>query len=906
MGRLSSDTQWHNVDPDTTARLLQVDVSAGLDATEAQRRLQQYGPNLLPAAPPAPLWMRFLRQFNNLLIYVLLAAAVLAGFLREWVDMGVILAVVLANATIGFIQEGRAEKALNAIRGMLSTRAVVLRNGQRLELAAEELVPGDLVLLEAGDKVPADLRLLRARNLQVQEAALTGESVPVEKRENMVAADAVLGDRFSMAYSGTLVTQGQGTGMVVASGADTELGRINRMLSEVGEITTPLLRQMSQFARYITLVIVGLAALVFVLGLYQGHDARFLFMAVVSLVVAAIPEGLPTILTVALAIGVTRMAQRHAIIRRLPAVETLGAVTVICSDKTGTLTRNEMTVAVVALAQGDVTVEGAGYAPVGDFRWQGQVNAPEKVDDLTLLCRAGALCNDAVLLHDQDQWRVEGDPMEGALLTLSHKAQQDREQLRGEWPRVDEIPFDSRHKYMATLHHDHQGNGYILVKGAPERVVEMCSAVYCQGQPQPLDKAAWQQRIDAIAAQGQRVLGIAIRVLPNQPAAVNESDLQQDLWLLGLVGLIDPPREEAVRAIEACHGAGVRVKMITGDHAATARAIGAQLQLDNTREAITGAELDTLDDATLAQRVRDVDVFARTTPEHKLRLVQALQAQGEVVAMTGDGVNDAPALKRADVGVAMGKGGTEAAKEASEMVLTDDNFATIVNAVHEGRTVYDNLKKAIMFLLPINGGESLAIILALLLALNLPILPLQILWVNMVSSIGLALALAFEPSERNVMRRPPRPAQEAMLSRFLVWRVAFVSVLFTAGIFGIFEWALYSGLSEEYARTLSVNTLVAMEIWYLFSVRYLHGPSLSLEGVKGTGPVLLAIGAVLLLQVGFTYLPFMHGIFQTAPVALEHGLLCVFVAIAVFLVLELEKWIVRIVNRRRPALSTAG
>lgn len=896
MGRFSEQNHWHSVDEQTTVQTLETEATQGLSAQEAQARLTRFGSNELPAKPPTPLWRRFLRQFNNLLIYVLLSAAVLAGFLQEWIDMGVILAVVFANGFIGFIQEGRAERALNAIRGMLSARAVVMRAGQRLEVPAGELVPGDLVLLEAGDKVPADLRLLRARNLQVQEAALTGESVPVEKRSQAVNSDAALGDRFCMAYSGTLITQGQGNGVVVATGADTELGRINRLLEDVTELTTPLLRQMSDFARVLTIVIVSLALLVFGFGLLQGHDARYLFMAVVSLVVAAIPEGLPTILTVALAIGVTRMARRHAIIRRLPAVETLGAVTVICSDKTGTLTRNEMTVAVVALPEGNIAVEGAGYAPTGDFRLGDSIVQPDHIHALELLCRIGALCNDAALIHDKDQWRVEGDPMEGALLTLSRKADQDRAELLKEWPRVDEIPFDSRHKYMATLHHDHTGKSFILVKGAPERIVEMCSSVYHAGTPVTLDKPQWKSRIDAIAAQGQRVLGIAIRQLPDQPAAVNLDDLKHDVQLVGLVGLIDPPREEAVRAIEACHGAGVRVKMITGDHGATARAIGAQLKLDNTNDAITGAELDTLDDETLARRVHEVDVFARTTPEHKLRLVQALQRQGEVVAMTGDGVNDAPALKRADVGVAMGKGGTEAAKEASAMVLTDDNFATIVNAVHEGRTVYDNLKKAIVFLLPINGGESLAIVLALLLALNLPILPLQILWVNMVSSIGLALALAFEPSEKNVMQRPPRPVKEPMLSGFLVWRVVLVSMLFTAGIFGVFEWALYQGQTQEYARTMAVNTLVAMEVWYLFSVRYLGGPSLSLQGIKGTGPVLIAVGLVFTLQMGFTYLPFMHALFASEPLTLLHGFICAMVGVVVFSLLEVEKWLVRLLR----------
>lgn len=869
----------------------------GLPLTAVRERQQKYGANELALRTVTPVWKRFARQFNNLLIYVLLVAAVLAGVLAEWLDMAVILAVVVVNAVIGFIQEGRAERALSAIQSMLTAYAVVVRDGKKQQIPAKELVPGDLILLEAGDKVPADVRLINTRNLHVQEAALTGESVPVEKQTHALPANTVLAERSCMAYSGTLVTQGQARAMVVAIGSETELGRINKLLNRVTTLTTPLLEQMSQFARYLTIVVLVIGFAVFVLGLLRGNDPSYLFMAVVSLIVAAIPEGLPTILTVALAIGVTRMAARKSIIRRLPAVETLGAVSTICSDKTGTLTRNEMMVSDVHTPHGRWQVTGSGYSLEGDIT-QNDLPA-EHVGDartaLTALVRAGALCNDAHLGHNGSR-EIAGDPMEAALLVLAHKALPTPSQLAQDYPRLDSIPFDSRHKYMATLHRISQpdakstGKRLIVIKGAPERIVAMSELSASEREEQ-------KQHIARIAAAGQRVLGFACKWLDVEADELHEDMLQEQVEFLGFCGLIDPPRPEAQAAIAVCKQAGIQVKMITGDHAATAQAIGRDLGLKHTDRVLEGHDIETLSDDDVRAHVLTVDIFARTTPEHKLRLVSALQAHGQVVAMTGDGVNDAPALKRADVGIAMGKGGTEAAREAAEMVLTDDNFATIVDAVKEGRNVYDNLKKAMGFLLPVNGGESLAIILALLFALTLPILPLQILWVNMVSSIALALALAFEPAERDVMQRPPRQKEEALISRFLLWRIGLVSVLFTVGIFAVFQWALAAGYSENYARTFAVNTLVAMEVWYLFSVRYLRRGSLFMDGLKGTRAVLVAVCLVFFLQVAFTYLTVLQQLFQTESLQLAHGFATVGIGIAVFLVLELEKLL-----RRRVAI----
>ncbi|MBD3620017.1 MAG: cation-transporting P-type ATPase [Chromatiales bacterium] len=880
---------WHHLDPHAVLDKLGSSAQ-GLSQAEAQHRLATYGPNRLPAGRRRGPLARLAAQFNNLLIQVLIVAAVVTALLDHWVDTWVILGVVVVNAIIGFAQEGKAEKSLEAIRHMLSPRASVTRDGQRRTVAAEELVPGDVVLLEPGDKVPADLRLLRARNLRIQEAVLTGESVAVEKSADAVAVDADLGNRRGMAYSGTLVTGGQGLGVVVASGADTEIGRISDLLARVEDITTPLLEQMAGFARLLAIVIIGIAALVFAYGyLLQGRDATEMFMTVVGLAVAAIPEGLPAILTVTLAIGVQRMAGRNAIIRRLPAVETLGAVSIICSDKTGTLTRNEMTVRTVITADETYTVSGAGYDPHGGFAIDGGEIDPQLHPGLREILRAAALCNDASLSRKDDAWQVDGDPMEGALLIGAMKTGLELAIEAEHLPRIDAIPFETEHRFMATLHHDHEGNGYIFIKGAPERILDMCDR-QCSN---PLDRAYWEHHIETIAAEGQRVLGIAMRRVTAEHRELHFHDLDQDITLLGLLGLIDPPREEAIAAVRDCQAAGIRVKMITGDHALTARGIARQLRLQNDDDVVTGHELEGMDDDELARIVPHVDVFARTTPEHKLRLVTALQAAGKVVAMTGDGVNDAPALKRADVGVAMGRGGTEVAKESAEMVLADDNFASIAQAVREGRTVYDNLKKAILFLLPVNGGESLAILLAVLAGLTLPITPLQILWVNMVSSVGLAMALAFEPPSPRVMQRPPRPRDEPMLSAFLLWRICLVSLLFVAGVFGIFAWSQYHGATLEEARTYAVNTLVVMEIFYLFSIRYLDSSSIGWRQVRGTRAVLIAVGIVVALQLLFTYAPFMETFFDTRPVDFIHGVEIIAIGVTLFALLELEKWVRR-------------
>jgi magnesium-transporting ATPase (P-type) len=890
----TTSQQFHALDADLAVQQMKTQAT-GLDPLEAQRRLQQYGPNRLPEGGQRSAFKRFILQFHNLLIYVLIAAGTLAAAIGHITDALVIVAVVLVNATIGFVQEGRANSAMNAIRAMVDPQASVLRGGKRLTIPADAVVPGDIVLLEAGDRIAADLRLIKASSLKADEAILTGESVPVDKQVAPVAADVPLGDRFSMAFSGSFIAAGQGEGVVIATGAQTQLGQISTMIGNVEQLATPLIRQMNHFARQVTMVILGISALVLGFAWWsESYSIGDAFMAVVGLVVAAIPEGLPAVMTITLAVGVQRMARRKAIIRRLPAVETLGAVSVICSDKTGTLTRNEMTVAQLVTGDRAVSVDGTGYAPLGGFASETGISLDPAADPvLETLTLAGLLCNDAALRQVDDRWIVDGDPMEGALLSVAVKAGHNDAVAHAEFARIAEIPFDSRHRYMATLNARTGHAPQLFVKGAPEAIIAMCSDVATAAGPQPIDAAHWLAQVDVLAEVGQRVIAIAQRAMPTGSSAISSDDVHGGLTMLGLVGLIDPPRPEAIAAIAECHAAGIRVKMITGDHAVTARAIAIAVGLGDDPRTLTGADLDALDDAAFEAEARAAVVFARASPEQKLRLVEALQRDGSVIAMTGDGVNDAPALKRADVGVAMGQKGTEAAKDASEMVLADDNFASIVAAVREGRTVYDNLTKVISWTLPTNGGEALTLLVAIMLGLTLPITPVQILWINLVTAVALGLALAFEPPEAGAMLRPPRRSGQALLSGRLLWRIVFVSLLMVAGTFGVYSHATAKGLSVETARTIAVNTIVVMEIFYLFSVRYVHGASLTWQGVLGTPAVLIAVATVTTAQFLFTYLPVMHTIFASRPVALIDGVLIIGVGVALLMIVEAEKWIAR-------------
>jgi len=890
---------WHALSADEA--LTRLDCRAeGLGSADAVRRLQQYGPNALPEAPRPGLLQRFAAQLQSLFIYVLLGSAALAALLGEYVDAGVIVGVVVLNAIVGVIQEGRAEQALAAIRNMVTANATVLRDGQRKSIAAADLVPGDIVMLAPGDQVPADLRLTAARSLAIDEAVLTGESVPVAKSLAAVAEPRPLAERTSMAYAGTIATAGNGSGVVVATGRATELGRIGDLVRDVTVLQTPLTRQMNDFARQLTFAILAISAVVFLFAVFvRGYPLSEAFMAMVGMAVAAIPEGLPAVMTIALAIGVERMARRNAIIRRLPAVETLGAVSTICSDKTGTLTRNEMTVTDVVIAGSGsavVVVGGAGYGTEGSLAGAtGDALDAATLTRLDRLATAALLCSDATLVEADGRTTVAGDPMEGALVALAAKAGLERGALAAELPRIDVIPFDATHRTMVTLHATVDANAGTIayMKGAPEAVLERCALELAADGTVAIAPDHWHAAVADLAGRGRRVLAIAERRFDDGRRDITLGDVEHGLTMLGLVGLIDPPRPEVITAIAECRSAGIAVKMITGDHAVTASAIAAELGLDHADKPVTGDSIDDLDRQALERLVATTGVFARTTPEHKLRLVAALQADGDVVAMTGDGVNDAPALKRADVGVAMGLKGTDAAKGAAAIVLADDNFASIVAAVREGRTVRDNLTKVIAWTLPTSVGEMLVIAAAILLGLTLPVTPVQILWINMITAVGLGLVLAFEPSEPAIMQRPPRSSSAPILSPFLVWRTGFVAVLFAAIAFAMFAWARGRGLSIEESRTIVVNTIVVLEIFYLFAIRYLGGPSITLRGLVGTPSVLIGVGSVTLAQFAFTYWPPMQTLFHSAPVSLTDGLAIVGCGVLLLGILEIEKFVVR-------------
>lgn len=882
-------TQWHACDSEQINQILETSPQ-GLTSEQVSERQQEYGPNRLPDPPRRSRLMRLLAQFNNVLIYVLVLAALVTAALGHHVDSGVIVAVVLINALVGFFQEGKAEKAIDAVRNMLSQQAVVTRNGHRQQVSAEELVPGDIVFIQTGDRVPADLHLHKIKELSIDEALLTGESIPVSKQTEPVAAEADLGDRTNLAFSGTLVSVGQGTGTVIATGADTEIGRISTLLAEVTTLATPLTRQLDSFARWLTGSILLIATATMMFGYWvREYALGDMFLAAVGLAVAAIPEGLPAIITIALAIGVQRMAKRHAIIRRLPAVETLGSVSVICSDKTGTLTRNEMTVTTVVMARCNADISGVGYNPHGTFTCHHQdLNLHNQIE-LQQLCRASVLCNEAQLIQKEGEWLIEGDPTEGALLVLGAKSGIVLRELQQQMPRDDLIPFESEHRFMATLHHDHEGNGVVYVKGAIEAILPRCHWQLEGENTTPLDEAFWISQQEQIASQGKRTLALAMRHIPDEHRTLHFDDINSSLILLGVVGIIDPPRDEAIEAVKKCHRAGINVKMITGDHVITATAIAMQMGITQSPRALTGHQIELMTDSQLDDAVEDIDVFARASPEHKLRIVECLQTRQHVVAMTGDGVNDAPSLKRADVGTAMGVKGTEAAKEASEMVLADDNFASITYAIEEGRTVFDNITKSILFILPTNGGEALTVLAAIALGTMLPVTPAQILWVNMITAVTLALALTFEPTEPGVMQRPPRNTRRAILSPFMIWRIVFVSLLMVSGTFGLFLWESSNGTQIDTARTIAVNALVVLEVFYLLNSRFLTRSVLNRDGILGNRYALYAIALVMLFQLLFTYLPLMQLFFHTTPINAAAWGKILLVGLLFFLAVELEK-----------------
>ncbi len=859
---------------------------AGLSSTDAQQRLDANGPNVLPQKADKSLLMRFLAHFKDVLIYILLAAAVITAVMGHWVDTFVILGVAVINALIGFIQESNAEKSLKSIQNMMSSDAMVLRDGQQITVATQHLVVGDVVMLRPGDKIPADLRLFEVHNLRVEEAILTGESTVVSKNTVALESEKGLGDRLNLAYSGTTVSSGTALGVVIATGGDTELGHINAMISAIEEAKTPLLVQIDKLGKAIFGIIMLMMAALFVFGyLLRDIAVTELLLSVISLAVAAVPEGLPAIISIILSLGVQSMARNHAIIRKLPTVETLGAMTVICSDKTGTLTMNEMTVKAVVLANSQWRISGNSYEPKGEFT----LEAGQQSDALMQgFLQVVDICNESQLRQDANgNWGIVGGPTEGALKVLAAKAgiHSDKVQI------LSKLPFDSAYKYMAVSCLI-DGKPCLLMTGAPDVLLSLCQQQQGATDAEVIDREYWEAAITTYASEGLRTVAAAWRWLPEAQHHIDHEDLRNGMKMLGLACMMDPPRPEAITAIRDCQQAGIRVKMITGDHPETAMAIGQMLGIGNSDSAITGYQLEHMDDAELGVAAREYDIFARTSPEHKLRLVKALESSGEIVGMTGDGVNDAPALKQANVGIAMGIKGTEVTKEAADMILADDNFATIAAAVKEGRRVYDNLKKTILFIMPTNLAQGLLIIIAILMGNLLPLTPVQILWMNMATSATLSFGLAFEPAERNIMRRPPRNARSPVMDAYAIWRVIFVGLLISISAFVLEAWLQPRGYTPEFIRTVLLQMLVTAQWVYMLNCRNSNGFSLDAGLLKNRGIWLVTV-VLIALQAMIIYVPLMNTLFGTAPLPFKYWLISLAVSAGIFVLVEIEKRLTR-------------
>ncbi|EMM5418053.1 cation-transporting P-type ATPase [Citrobacter amalonaticus] len=869
---------------------------SGLTHNEASARLARDGLNALPEKAGKPAWLRFLAHFHDVLIYVLIAAAALTAVMGHWVDTAVILGVAVINALIGHIQENNAEKSLKSIRNMLSASAVVIRNGQHETVATTDLVVGDIVVLRAGDRIPADLRVMEAHNLRVEEAILTGESTVVDKTVEALAGELPLGDRKNLLFSGTTISAGAGLGVVIATGEATELGHINQMMTEIEKHRTPLLVQMDKLGKAIFSLILAMMVGLFIFSLLlRDMPMGELLLSLISLAVAAVPEGLPAIISIILSLGVQTMARKRAIIRKLPTVETLGAMSVICSDKTGTLTMNEMTVKAIITADKNYRVQGNSYEPTGEIHVE-ENDALAEIAPGSLLesyLRTIDLCNDSQLIRDeQGHWGITGGPTEGALKVLAAKAMLPavESELRSK------IPFDSQYKYMAT-HYRIGNDERVLVTGAPDVLFKLCRLQQTANGTEAFTQPHWEAEIARYAKEGLRMVAAAWKPAHADANALTHDCLNEGLIFLGIAGMMDPPRPEAIAAIGACQQAGIRVKMITGDHPQTAMSIGGMLGIHNSTHAVTGYELEQMDEAELAEAAVTYDIFARTSPEHKLRLVKALQDKGEIVGMTGDGVNDAPALKQADVGIAMGIKGTEVTKEAADMVLTDDNFATIASAVQEGRRVYDNLKKTILFIMPTNLAQGLLIIVALLAGNLIPLTPVLILWMNMATSATLSFGLAFEAGERNIMRRPPRQSNENVMDGFAIWRVGFVGTLIAACAFMLEAWLQPRGHSPEFIRTVLLQTLVTAQWVYMLNCRVSDGFSLG-RGLLMNKGIWLVSGILLLLQLAIIYVPFLQMLFGTEALPLRYWGITFAIGIALFFIVEIEKPLTRKFRRK--------
>lgn len=887
-----SENQWFDLDQKEVLSNLNSDKEKGLSNSQVNTLQDEWGKNELPEAKRDPKWLKFLKQFNDMLIYVLLVAAVLTVVLGHYADTVVILIVVLINASIGYFQENKAEKALDGIKKMLSLESTVIRNGHQTEIASSELVPGDIVLLTPGDKIPADLRLFRSDRLNIEESPLTGESTSVEKSVDTLSGDTVLGDRFNMAFSGTAVVSGSGRGVVVATGANTEIGKINQSISTVEEKETPLLKQTDHFGKILSIVIVAVALLLFLnAALFYDYPLGELMLYAISLIVSAIPEGLPAILSIILSLGMQVMARNNAIMRNLPSVETLGAVTIIASDKTGTLTKNEMTVQSIELKDRHLEVTGTGYAPEGIIMENNSEVDVSDDNELISFLTGALTINDAVLHNNNGNgWEISGEPTEGCLVTLANKANKEIERL----PILSKIPFDSDYKYMAGLV-EQNDRKMIYVKGAPDRLMDMAGMT--EGSD---ERKLWEDKMLARSNKGERVIGVAYKTVDNTQSTIEHEDVSEGLKLVGLAGILDPPREEAVEAIKISRKAGIRIKMITGDHKATALAIAKQMGITDNDKVLEGRELDAMSASELKDAAINVDVFARTSPENKLQLVTAMQDNDEVVAMTGDGVNDAPALKRADIGVAMGIKGTEVAKEAAKMVLVDDNFKTIVNAVEEGRRIYDNLKKTILFILPTNGAEAFLIVTALLFGMNVPLTPIQVLYINMVTAVTVSFALAFEKLEPGSMQRPPREPNAKLLSPYYIFRILLVSFIVGSAIMAMNMTLL--GNPGEYSQaqvtTITLHSIVIMQAFHLFNVRNELRFAFNEDFFSNKIAFMLA-GVLIVMQISVTYIPFLREVFGLYPIELQYWIYPLIIGVGTFIFIEIEKTITRNVIKRR-------
>jgi cation-transporting ATPase F len=889
-------TIWHRLQEKDVLENADTSLQQGLAFKEVTKRAVLFGANVISHKKTTSAIILLLGQFNQPLIYILIAAGIVTAFLKEFIDTSVIFGVVLANAIIGFIQESKALKAIDSLATMMTSEATVIRDGKKHRIKTTELTIGDVVVLHSGDKVPADLRLLQLRELQIDESTLTGESVPVIKQTQALSSDTVLADRTNMAYSSTLVTHGTGTGIVTGIGDGTEVGKINQMIASADVLATPLTIKISHFSMFLLYIICTLALVTFCIGFLRGKSVLDMFMAAVALAVGAIPEGLPAALTIALAIGVSKMAKRNAIIRKLPAVETLGSTSVICSDKTGTLTQNQMTVEEIFAGGNMFKVTGSGYAPQGEFSLDGKSIDPGSDIPLQECLAAGLLCNDSNLISSDNGWKIEGDPTEGALITSARKSGQTRESEEKKHPRIDVIPFESQYQYMATLHKDDDSQRRIVyMKGSVEIVLSRCTdALVATGETGPFDLEQCHHMVDQLTRKGLRVLAFARRSYESNIDKITHEAVSEEMTFLGLQSMIDPTRPEAIQAVNACKSAGIAVKMITGDHELTALAIARKIGIGDENGAddqllvLNGKRITLMTDEDLVESARSISVFARVSPEDKLRLVKALQVNGDTIAMTGDGVNDAPSLRQANIGIAMGITGTDVAKETADMILTDDNFASIKAAVEEGRGVYDNIIKFITWTLPTNFGEGFVILAAMAAGIALPILPVQILWINMTTAVLLGLMLAFEPKEPGIMTRPPRLPGEPILANRVIFRICLVGLLLCAGAFGLFELALQAGRSETAARTIASNVFVFGEIFYLFNCRSLQYSILRINQFSNK-PLLFGVLVMIILQILFTYAPFMNIAFHSVPISMVDWLSIIGIGMAIFIIIELEK-----------------